>query len=204
MLRVSTRTIRGWESGATRIPYAAYKLMRVLRGGRYLAHSNWDHFHVRGAVLSTPEGHELPAGDLAWLSLLVRRARAFSGLLPKSDAPLTGCRSLGRLQGDGAVLPQPLDTDSRDALALSPSVASRPQSDLGRLAPAAPGIVRPQGSPPRETGERQMPAIERSEGGQQRTPEAALLSLTIPPRLTSGPPCKPRNTKRAAAMAVQS
>lgn len=80
-MQISERTIRGWESGATRIPYAAFKLMRVLKGGRLLEHPNWQHFHVRGSTLWTPEGHALEAGDLAWLSLLVRRARAFGELL---------------------------------------------------------------------------------------------------------------------------
>ena len=78
LLRVSERTMRGWESGATRIPYTAYKLLRLLRGGRVLSHPDWKHFTVRGNVLISPEGHEFVAGDLGWLSLLVRRARAFA------------------------------------------------------------------------------------------------------------------------------
>jgi hypothetical protein len=77
LLRVSERTIRGWESGATRIPYAAYKLLRVLKGGRYLAHPGWKDFIVQGDTLVTPEGHRFQAGQLAWWSLLVRQARAF-------------------------------------------------------------------------------------------------------------------------------
>lgn len=80
LLRVSERTIRNWESGTVRIPYAAYKLVRVLRGGRYLADPIWQDYRVYGQVLITPEGHRFHAGDLAWWSLLVRRARAFDDL----------------------------------------------------------------------------------------------------------------------------
>lgn len=77
LLRVSERTIRHWESGATRIPYAAYKLMRVLRGGKVLG-PEWRGFNVFRGVLVTPEGHRFEAAELSWWSLLVRRARAFS------------------------------------------------------------------------------------------------------------------------------
>lgn len=86
LLRVSERTIRGWESGETRIPYAAYKLLRVLKGGRYLAHPIWKDFVVQGDVLVTPEGHRFQAGQLAWWSLLVRQARAFGERLHTRSA----------------------------------------------------------------------------------------------------------------------
>lgn len=33
VLHVTERTIHNWESGAARMPYAAYKLLRLLRGG---------------------------------------------------------------------------------------------------------------------------------------------------------------------------
>lgn len=80
LLRVSERTIRGWESGATRIPYAAYKLLRVLKGGRYLAHPYWHDFIVQGPTLITPEGRTLEAGDLSWWSLLVLQAQQWRNL----------------------------------------------------------------------------------------------------------------------------
>lgn len=72
--------MRNWESGAVRIPYAAYKLMRVLKGGKILG-PEWRDFYVWRGVLHTPEGHRFEAGELSWWSLLVRRARAFSDLL---------------------------------------------------------------------------------------------------------------------------
>ena len=63
LLRVSDRTIRNWEAGAVRIPYAAYKLLRVLRGGRYLGHPVWRDYRVWGDTLYTPEGHHFQAGE---------------------------------------------------------------------------------------------------------------------------------------------
>lgn len=79
LLRVSVRTLRNWESGQVRIPYAAFKLMRVLRGGKYLG-PHWKDFYVRGDRLVTPEGHEFHAGDLSWLSLCVRQAEMYRTL----------------------------------------------------------------------------------------------------------------------------
>ena len=86
LLRVSERSIRGWESGETRIPYAAYKLLRVLKGGRYLAHPIWKDFIVQGDVLVTPEGHRFQAGELGWWSLLIRQARAFRDVMVERRA----------------------------------------------------------------------------------------------------------------------
>ena len=72
--------MRNWEAGKVRIPYAAFKLMRVLRGGKVLG-AGWEGFRVRDRTLCTPEGHEFHAGDLAWWSLLVRQAREFRRLM---------------------------------------------------------------------------------------------------------------------------
>lgn len=95
LLRISERTVRNWESGAVRIPYAAYKLMRVLRGGRYLG-PGWENFFVRGTSLWTPEGHRFEAPDLGWWSLLVRRAREFDRIMAERRSRLGAA--------DGAVL----------------------------------------------------------------------------------------------------
>lgn len=99
MLRVSPRTIHNWETARVRIPYAAYKLMRILRGGKHLG-PQWRDFHIVGDRLITPEGHEFPAGDLAWWSLLVRQAEMFRTLIrerrqvqqPSIDGSLQGGR----------------------------------------------------------------------------------------------------------------
>lgn len=203
LLRVSDRTIRGWESGATRVPYAAYKLMRVLKGGRYLHHAHWAHFSVRGPVLATPEGHELQAGDIAWLTLLVRRASAFGEIMRDRRGHVLAERSgsAGRGRDATATTPPIVDNASACALAFSASAAPRLESGIGQPA-RADDIGSTHGTPPGQTPELQMTAIERSAGGLQETPEAALLSLTLPERLAKAQ--TPRNKSRAAAKAVQS
>ena len=89
LLRVSERSIRGWESGATRIPYAAFKLLRLLRGGKVLG-SQWRDFYIRGDRLVTPEGHTFHFGELAWHSLLVRQARMFRELVRAQKQAASG------------------------------------------------------------------------------------------------------------------
>lgn len=76
LLQVSERTIRNWESSSARVPYAAYRLMRVMRAGKVLG-PDWHGFHIWHGVLCTPEGHRFEPSDLVWQSLLVQQARAF-------------------------------------------------------------------------------------------------------------------------------
>ncbi|WP_185820090.1 VC1465 family Xer recombination activation factor [Xanthomonas sp. GW] len=80
LLRVSVRTVANWEAARSRIPYTAYKLMRVLRGGKLLG-PDWTGFQVRGDVLATPEGRELRSSDLVWWSLLVLQAQEFRNIM---------------------------------------------------------------------------------------------------------------------------
>ncbi len=84
-LRVSVRTIGHWETGRARPSYAAFKLLRVYRHGD-LIHPEWGGCSInhRGALV-TPEGHELKPSDLAWLSLLFRRAEMMGPLLRERD-----------------------------------------------------------------------------------------------------------------------
>ncbi|WP_338339231.1 VC1465 family Xer recombination activation factor [Xanthomonas euvesicatoria] len=80
LLDVSVRTVQNWESGKTRIPHSAFKLVRLLASGKHLDGPAWKGFHVRGDTLISPEGHMFPAADLAWWSLLFRQAEAFRTL----------------------------------------------------------------------------------------------------------------------------
>lgn len=78
-LQVSPRTVQLWVSGRVRIPYAAYKLMRLQL--RYeLPGEAWKDWHISAGRLYTPEGHELNPLDFSWWSLLVRRAAMFDAL----------------------------------------------------------------------------------------------------------------------------
>lgn len=82
-LQVSPRTVQLWVSGRVRIPYAAYKLLRLQL--RYeLPGDAWKGWHLSAGRLYTPEGLELNPHDFSWWGLLVRRAALFSTLYAKT------------------------------------------------------------------------------------------------------------------------
>lgn len=82
-LQVSPRTVQLWVSGRVRIPYAAYKLLRLQL--RYeLPGDAWSGWHLSAGRLYTPEGFELNPRDFSWWGLLVRRAALFSTLYAKT------------------------------------------------------------------------------------------------------------------------
>jgi DNA-binding transcriptional regulator YiaG len=72
-LGVSLRTVGHWETGKARVPYAAYRLLRVALRGDMLDPA-WQGYRIARGRLVTPEGYAFGPGDLAWLSLLVARA----------------------------------------------------------------------------------------------------------------------------------
>lgn len=78
-LQVSERTLHNWVSGTTAVPYAAYKLLRVLCFHE-IPFKGWHGWHFSGGKLWSPEGHGFIGTDSAWWSLLVRQARSSSVL----------------------------------------------------------------------------------------------------------------------------
>jgi DNA-binding transcriptional regulator YiaG len=74
--QVTDRTWHNWESGAHRIPFAVYKLLRVL-ARLELPGKAWAGWRLEGDVLITPEGRQITPKDGTWWSLLVRRAAGF-------------------------------------------------------------------------------------------------------------------------------
>jgi transcriptional regulator with XRE-family HTH domain len=74
--QVTDRTWHNWEAGAHRIPFAVYKLCRVL-ARLELPGDAWAGWRLEGNVLITPEGRQITPQDGAWWSLLVRRAACF-------------------------------------------------------------------------------------------------------------------------------
>ena len=79
LLRVSERTLRNWETGKVRIPYSAYKLVRLFSSYE-IFRPIWKDWRIVGSRLITPEGHSLEAGNFHWLSLMARRSDAFGRL----------------------------------------------------------------------------------------------------------------------------
>lgn len=77
--QVTERTWHNWESGLHRIPFAVYKLLRVL--ARYeLPDGAWAGWRFDAGQLITPEGRQIAPTDGAWWSLLVRQAAGFRGV----------------------------------------------------------------------------------------------------------------------------
>lgn len=86
-LQVSERTLHNWETGRHRIPWAVYKLLRIL--SRYELPGGWSGYRIEGDDLITPEGRSISCHDASWWSLLVRRAHGF-------DAQYARCGELER------------------------------------------------------------------------------------------------------------
>lgn len=76
LLHVTPRTIRYWLSGTVTVPYAAYKLVRVMRLFE-LPCEGWQGWHMHSGKLWTPEGFGFTPDCQSWWSLLVRQARMF-------------------------------------------------------------------------------------------------------------------------------
>ncbi len=97
--QVTERTWHNWETGAHRIPFAVYKLCRVM-AHMELPGDGWKGWSFQGTDLVTPEGRIIQAKDGAWWSLLVRNAHAFLATYKESrrlramlaaDAPAGPC-----------------------------------------------------------------------------------------------------------------
>lgn len=74
-LQVTTRTIRNWEAGAVRIPYPAFRLLRV-RAGMSMPFDGWDGWQVgKDGTLWSPARQSFRPKDLEWLSLVFAQAR---------------------------------------------------------------------------------------------------------------------------------
>ena len=76
-LRVTPRTVRYWFSGKTSVPYAAYRLIRIL--GRFeLPDPAWKGWVMHSSRLWSPEGHAFVPSDSNWWGLLCTRARLWT------------------------------------------------------------------------------------------------------------------------------
>jgi len=85
ILHVTTRTVRYWFSGKTVVPFAAYKLVRILNRFE-LPGDAWAGWHMHSGKLWTPEGFAFEPQDGAWWSLIVRQARSFRAVYAELSA----------------------------------------------------------------------------------------------------------------------
>ena len=137
LLHVTERTLHNWESGKHDIPYAAYRLLRLLNRME-LPGDSWAGWCFYGGRLWSPEGRSFVGTDSAWWSLLVRRAACFDTLYQRCAA-------------------------SGDALAVTPRGPEG--SRLARGAPACGGTLagrEASSSPAPAGGRREAPALDLS------------------------------------------
>jgi transcriptional regulator with XRE-family HTH domain len=99
LLHVTPCTIRYWISGKVTVPYAAYRLVRVMRLFE-LPCEGWDGWHMHSGKLWSPEGFGFLPADSSWWNGLVRKANLFHQLYDRDrqlDIALQRMRT-----GDGA------------------------------------------------------------------------------------------------------
>lgn len=89
-LGVTERTIRNWEKGGTRIPYPAFRLIRMRAGGIVHA-SGWDGWRFgRDGALFSPEGRSFQPWELQQLRLVFSMAEHFRRMHSGKRAGLAG------------------------------------------------------------------------------------------------------------------
>lgn len=74
VLDVTPRTVQNWETGGARIPWMAYRLLRLQRGCA-LPGSEWEGWAVSGDTLYAPNGRHFTAGELLHLEQVFAQAR---------------------------------------------------------------------------------------------------------------------------------
>ena len=74
LLQVTSRTIAHWESGVTRIPYSAFKLLRILANGELLP-TAWKGWVIKGDTLWSPINRPFRQYELTYISHYFTMAR---------------------------------------------------------------------------------------------------------------------------------
>ena len=126
-LHVTPRTVRYWISGKTLVPYAAYRLLRIMAGAE-LPCPGWDGWHMHSGKLWSPEGHGFLPSDSSWWGHLVRKARLFKELYDRETQLTYLLARAGRAPTAGE--PGPTGAGSSRA-------ASYPTGEAGRAAQPA-------------------------------------------------------------------
>lgn len=85
-LGVTVRTLRNWENGTNRIPYPAFRLLRMRAGG--IVHApGWDGWRFgRDGALFSPDGRSFKSWELYHLRHVFSMAEHFRKLHPGRQA----------------------------------------------------------------------------------------------------------------------
>jgi len=73
-LDVTGRTVQNWETGGARIPWLAFRMLRILQGYA-LPGSDWEGWTVTGDTLTAPNGWHFTAGELQHLEQVFAMSR---------------------------------------------------------------------------------------------------------------------------------
>ena len=76
LLEVDIRTVRNWENGSCKIPYAAFRLMRMA-GGYSLLGKAWEGWALWQGKLFTPAGRSFEPHELQYVGNYIAMARLF-------------------------------------------------------------------------------------------------------------------------------
>lgn len=89
LLQVNPRTIRNWENGVCKIPYAAFRLLRM-SAGYSLLHADWAGWGFHNGTLFAPEGRSFKPYELRYLSTYISLAKHFLKLKQEQQATFGG------------------------------------------------------------------------------------------------------------------
>jgi DNA-binding XRE family transcriptional regulator len=95
-LDVTPRTIQNWETGGARIPWLAFRMLRILRGYA-LPGQQWEGWTVRDGFLISPQGRFMDAGYLGNFEMVFAQAKLWRQMYAAS----------GRAKTASTVLPFP-------------------------------------------------------------------------------------------------
>lgn len=87
LLGVTPKTVGNWEAGRNRIPYAAFKLLKVLTGYE-LPGDGWEGWSLRGDTLYSPDGRAFEAWELMQLEFVFSMARLWREAHGRKAKPL--------------------------------------------------------------------------------------------------------------------
>ena len=74
VLNVAVRTVQNWETGGARIPWMAYRMLRILTGYA-LPGKAWENWTVHGDRLYAPNGRWYEANSLEQIEQIFGMAR---------------------------------------------------------------------------------------------------------------------------------
>ena len=105
-LDVTPRTIQNWETGGARVPWMAFRMLRILNGFS-LPGSAWEGWMVQGSKITSPNGFSFDAPGLEYLQSVFAQARLWRSMYAASGREPVASSVIpfpDRLQGIGEAL----------------------------------------------------------------------------------------------------